>query len=325
MTSIKKIGLFGFGTVGQGFYEVLKKHPHLPIQISKVCVKKLNIPKIDHELYFTTDQTELLDDPDIDIIVELIDDAVAAKQIVETALLHDKHVISANKKMIGESLEEVDRWHINFPSSFLYEAAVGGGIPIIHTMDSFYRNQKVNGICGILNGSSNYILTQMQKNEWEFEQALLDARRKGFAETNATLDTGGFDASYKLGILAYHAFGEIISMKNCELQSIEEVSVENLKKAEAQGKKIKPIARINHIGNEIYCSVKPEEINPDDALYNVDLENNAISVETSISGIHLSIGKGAGALPTGSAVLEDLKRVLNGYKYEVGKIGKKVA
>ncbi|MEO1254877.1 MAG: homoserine dehydrogenase, partial [Bacteroidota bacterium] len=121
----KKIGLFGFGTVGKGFYENLKKHPHIPAIISKVCVKRLDLPRISHELYFTDDPSELLDDPEIDIIIEVIDDAEAAKEYVYSALTLGKHVISANKKMIGESLDQVDVWHQEFEPSFLYEAAVG--------------------------------------------------------------------------------------------------------------------------------------------------------------------------------------------------------
>ncbi|MEM7296864.1 MAG: homoserine dehydrogenase [Bacteroidota bacterium] len=325
MTHIKKIGLFGFGTVGKGFYQALKKTGPLPVEISKVCVKRLDLERIGHELYFTDNPDELLDDPTIDIIIELIDDAKAAKSIVERALVSGKHVISANKKMIGESLGEVDLWHSEFDSTFLYEAAVGGGIPIVHTVDGFFRDQEVIGIRGILNGSSNYILSQMAANQWSFEQALNDAQVKGFAESNPHLDVSGIDASFKLSILAYHAFGEVISSKSFELESIEAVTEIDIKKARSQGKKIKPVAEITRQGGEIHCSVKAQKVGPNDNLFSVDFENNAISVDTLISGSHTAVGKGAGGLPTGSAVLEDLKRVLNGHKYQVDKFAQKVA
>lgn len=325
MTHIKKIGLFGFGTVGKGFYEALLKADRLPVEITKVCVKRVDLERIGHDLYFTDNPDELLDDPSIDIIIELIDDAKAAKTIVEKALTSGKHVISANKKMIGESLEEVDLWHSEFQSSFLYEAAVGGGIPIVHTVDGFFRDQEVVGIRGILNGSSNYILTQMQANDWGFDEAVKDAQIKGFAESNPFLDVSGIDASFKLSILAYHAFGEVISMNSCELTSIEELTASDIKRARSQGKKIKPVAEIKKTGNGLHCAVKAQKVGPNDNLYSVDYENNAVSVETLISGNHTAVGKGAGGLPTGSAVLEDLKRVLNGYKYQVSRATQKVA
>ncbi|MEO9870009.1 homoserine dehydrogenase [Ekhidna sp.] len=323
MKNHKKIGLFGFGTVGQGFTEALKKHPHLPVDIEKICVKRLDLPRINHELYFTDNPSEILDDSDIDIVIELIDDANAAKQFVESALINKKHVISANKKMIGESLDQVALWHTEHSTSFLYEAAVGGGIPIVHSVDGFLKNQEITKIRGILNGSSNYILTQMQQNKWTYEKALNDAQKKGFAESNPVLDVSGMDASNKLSILAYHAFGEVTSMKSCELKSIEEVTETDIKKAKHQGKKIKPIATIEKINGGIHCSVKPEKVGPQDYLFSVDFENNAISIDTLTSGQHIAIGKGAGALPTGSAVLEDLKRVLSGHRYAV-KEAKKV-
>ncbi len=322
MNKHKKIGLFGFGTVGKGFYENLKKQPHLPATIEKVCVKRVDLPRIGHELYFTDNPDELLLDPAIDIIVELIDDADAAKKYVHTALRNGKNVISANKKMIGESLSEVDFWHSEFETSLLYEAAVGGGIPIVHAIDGFLRDQEVTKIRGILNGSSNYILTQMQQNNWDFNKALVDAQKKGFAERNPTLDVSGVDASYKLLILAYHAFGEVFSMNSFNAESIENVTKEDIKKAKLKGKKIKPVATIERLGGEITCTIKPELVSPNDELYSIDFENNAISVDTLISGKHTAAGKGAGSLPTGSAVLEDLKRILNGFSYQVKKESK---
>lgn len=321
----KKIGLFGFGTVGKGFYENLKKYPHLAAQIAKVCVKRLNLPRIGHELYFTDNPEELLDDPELDIIIELIDDPDAAKTYVEKALLAGKDVISANKKMIGESLQDVAAWHTSFDSRFLYEAAVGAGIPIVNAVDGFFRDQEIMEIRGILNGSSNYILTQMQLYNWTFEQALKEAQAKGFAERNPLLDISGIDASYKLSILAFHAFGEVPSMKSFEIESIENVTKEDIKRAKTKGRKIKLVASLKKTNQEIVCTVKPEMVGANDEFYSVDFENNAISVETLISGRHVFVGKGAGALPTGSAVLEDLKRLLNGYSYQVSKRIKTVA
>lgn len=321
-----KIGLFGFGVVGKGFYENLKKHPHLGASIDKVCVKRLDLPRIGHELYFTDEPDELLHDPEIDIIVELIDDADAAREYVLTALKNGKSVISANKKMIGESLSDVDQWHQEFDATLLYEAAVGGGIPIVHAVDGLFRDQEVLKIRGILNGSSNYILTQMQQHQWSFEKALTEAQIKGFAERNPTLDVSGVDSSYKLSILAYHAFGEVPSLTRFSAESIEGITKEDIKKARIKGKKIKSVATIElEADGAITCTVKPELVGPNDELYSIDFENNAISVETLISGKHTAAGKGAGSLPTGSAVLEDLKRLLSGYSYQVSNTKTTVA
>ena len=317
MSEKKKIGLFGFGTVGKGFYENLKRNSHIPAVIEKVCIKRLDLERIGHELYFTTDPSELLEDPSIDIIVEVIDDVAAAKNIVFEALVGGKPVISANKKMIAESLKDIDEWHQQFEPALLYEAAVGGGIPIISTIEDYFFDHNITAIRGILNGSSNYILHQMMHQKWSYDEALSEAQKRGFAETNPTLDVSGLDASYKLAILGYHAFGEIASYKTCELVNIDHVSSEEISTARARGKKIKPIATISRTEEGFHCSVKPEWIDPKDELFNVDNETNGIGIATAISGSHLLIGKGAGALPTGAAVLGDLKRILESYRYGI--------
>ena len=311
MKDVKKIGLFGFGTVGTGFYQVLERMPQIAVEISKVCVKRLDLERIDHDLNFTNDATEILDDPEIDIVVEVISDPIAAKDIVQQALSKGKSVISANKKMIGESLAEVHEWHQRYDAPFFYEAAVGGGIPIIHNIKSLFRDQHITKIRGILNGSSNYILTMMQQNQWSFDKALEEAQIQGFAEANPSLDVDGLDASYKLGILGYHAFGDIVSLKSCNATSIRHVTESDIKNAIKHSQKIKPVATIEKKDEEYHCSIVPSLIPISDELYNVDMENNAISVYTEVSGKHLAVGKGAGALPTGSAVVSDLKRILS--------------
>ena len=315
MSETKKIGLFGFGVVGKGFYEILKSKPQIQASISKICVKRLDLERIGHECYFTDDPSEILDDPEIDLVIELISDPEAAKDLVYRSLKNGKSVISANKKMIADSLEDVQKWHQEFEPSFLYEAAVGGGIPIVHTMDSYFRELEVSKIEGILNGSSNYILTQMQEKNKPFDDALLEAQKKGFAEANPTLDIGGFDPSYKLSILAYHGFGEIVPLNSCELENINTVTSGDIKLAKKHGKRIKPIAQIEKIKNGYSCTVQPKAIDLTSGLFNVNDENNAITVHTKLSGTHTLVGKGAGAFPTGSAVLGDLFRVLNGVKY----------
>jgi homoserine dehydrogenase len=318
MSRKKKIGLFGFGVVGKGFYELLKC-AHVPVEIVAVCVREITAERQQHELYFTTDHHEILQNDDIDIVVELISDSVVARSIVDTALRSGKAVISANKKMIAESLEEVDLWHQFYPSPFLYEGAVGGGIPIIYNLNTTFRDQHVSKIKGILNGTSNYILTQMHERGWSFEDALRDAQAKGFAELNPALDVDGHDPSFKLAILGYHAFGEVLSLNGCYLESLRNVTAADIRKAKSTGRKIKSIATLERVGEHFICSVKPEFVAPSDLFYSVDNENNIIGVQTDISGWHYLIGKGAGAYPSGSAVLADLKKVLRGFRYQVAR------
>lgn len=307
----KKIGLFGFGTVGKGVYELLSKFSYLPVEIAKVCVKRLDLERVNHPLYFTDDAQELLQDEEIDIIIEVISNAEAAKEIVTQALESGKSVISANKKMIGSSIDLIDQLHEQFDHKLFYEAAVGGGIPIIRNLSDVFRTQRVTKVRGILNGSSNYILTQMERRNLSFEKALEEAQKKGFAEANPSLDVDGFDASYKLRILGYHAFGEVIDLKACNQESIRNVSVADINQAKKKKKKIKPIATLQRSGDRYECSIKPEWIGPTDFLYTVDEENNGISISTEISGDHVLVGKGAGAFPTGSAILTDLKQLLD--------------
>lgn len=316
MNKHKKIGLFGFGTVGKGVYELLQRHYNLPLEISKVCVKRLDLERVNHELYFTDNPDEILNDEAIDIVVEVISEAESAKVIVEEALSAGKSVISANKKMIGSAIDEIDSWHKRYEPSFFYEAAVGGGIPIIHSIDSIFKNQAVTKVRGILNGSSNYILTQMGNENISFEKALEDAQAKGFAEANPTLDVDGFDASYKLRILGYHSFGQAIDFKACTQESIRNVSISDIKSAQKHLRKIKQVATLEKIGDAFTCSIQPEEVTSSDPYYSVDYENNAISISTEVSKDHILTGKGAGAFPTGSAIISDLQKILTNRKYD---------
>ena len=325
MNNIKKIGLFGFGTVGKGVYDLLSQHWSLPVEIKKVCVQRVDIERINHSLYFTNDPNELLYDDDIDIVIEAISDAEVAKTITDTALSLGKPVVSASKKMLGSSIRDIDNWHKTYEAPLLYEASVGGGIPILRSIDQVFQYQGIEKIRGILNGSSNYILTQMTQNNVDFETALEEAQIKGFAEANPTLDIDGFDASYKLSILGYHAFGEVIDLKKCTQESIRNVSLEELKKLKGNGKKIKPIASLEKVDGGYQCSIKPEIIGPEDDLFNIDFENNAIAVHTTISGVHTLVGKGAGAFPTGSAILSDLQSILKGEKYKVARLSEVIA
>lgn len=316
MSETKKIGLFGFGTVGKGVYDLLSQHIDLPVEIYKVHIQRLDLERINHQLDFTDDANDILDDPEIDIVVELISDAAAAKDFVFNALSKGKPVVSANKKMIASNIHEVDTWHKQFDSPLFYEGSVGGGIPIIHNIDTVFAHQDITEVQGILNGSSNYILTQMGANNLSFELALEEAQENGFAEADPSLDVDGFDASYKLAILGYHAFGEIVDLKKIQLESIRNITKKEILDAKRHNKKIKPVASLKKVGGEYECSIGPKLLSHTNPLFNVDNENNAVGIKTAISGSHLLVGKGAGAFPTGSAVINDLRRLLKGERYQ---------
>src|SRR6478672_208 len=203
---VLQIGLFGFGVVGEGIYKVLHQTPSLNALIKKVCIKHAEKERNAPASLFTTSYDEILNDPGIDIVVELIDDAKEAFTIVSTALKNKKSVVSANKKMIAEHLAELIFLQQEHEVSFLYEAAVCGSIPIIRNLEEYYDNDLLQSISGIVNGSTNYILTKIGEG-LSYKEALLQAQQLGFAESNPNLDVEGIDAVNKLTILLAHAYG----------------------------------------------------------------------------------------------------------------------
>lgn len=312
----KRIGLFGFGTVAQGFYEILRHNTQLGVEVVKICIKNPEKLRSLDSGYFTTDPEVILQDPSIDIVVELIDDADVAYDIVKRALQAQKGVISANKRMIAEHMEEVSQWHQDYSAPFLYEGAVGGSIPILHNLEQFFKQQEITSIRGILNGSTNYVLSKMRTEKLSFEDALELAQSEGFAESDPSLDISGKDAMFKLIILAYHAFGQTITdFSQIRVESITNMEDQFYELAELQGQKIKSVATAYRKANGIRLKIQPELVEATDALYGVENEYNAIIVDANYSGNQIFSGKGAGSLPTASAVINDLSLLINGFKY----------
>jgi len=321
----QKIGLFGYGVVARGFHHALNNNPHLNAMIKTICIKTANKTRSIDANLFTTDEKLILEDPEIDIVIELIDDAEVAYQLVKTALQKGKSVISANKKMIAEHINEVAEWHHQYEATFLYEGAVAGSIPILQNLNQFFGNQEISSVRGILNGSTNYILTEMRESNLSFDEALKLAQEKGFAESDPTLDISGLDAMYKLIILAYHAFGICITdHSQIRLESITNMEDQFYELATAQGLKIKSIATAYRKNGQIKLKVQPELVNSEDELFTVENENNAIVVDADLSGKQLYYGKGAGSLPTGAAVIHDLALLLDGFRYNKSKGGNKL-
>jgi homoserine dehydrogenase len=201
------IGLFGFGVVGEGLYKVLAHTPGLNAEIRKVCILHPEKPRVAPAHLFTTDAAAVLEDKDINVVVELIDNSVAAYEIVVKALTSGKAVVSANKKMIAEHMDELIALQRSFSVPFLYEAACCASIPVIRNLEEYYDNDLLQGVRGIVNGSTNYILSKVSGGGLSFADALRQAQEAGFAESDPSLDVNGIDAVNKLSILLTHAYG----------------------------------------------------------------------------------------------------------------------
>jgi homoserine dehydrogenase len=315
------IGLFGFGVVGNGLYEVLNKSNLLDAKIKKIVVKNPNKARKIGKENFSYDKTDILLDPQINLVVELIDDARAAYLIVSEALKRKKNVVTANKKMLAENLEELVNLAKDNGVSLLYEASVGGSIPIIRNLEEYYNNDSLSGIQGIVNGTTNYILTQTNFGK-DYKSALQEARELGFAESDPTLDVDGYDSKYKLILLIKHAFGLSLKPESVFNYGIRNVKEQDVRYASEKGFRIKLFSRAEKIGNILVGFVAPHFISEKNVAYNVNNEFNSVSVEALFSDRQLFLGKGAGAYPTASAVLSDISALQFDYAYEYKKTNK---
>lgn len=315
-----KLGIFGFGCVGYGLYELLQKAQHLKISIKRVCVKTKEKTRSISQEIFTFDPEDILNDNEINVIVELIDDADFAFYITKTALQKGKAVVSANKKMISEHFEELIDLQQKYNSTLLYEAACCASIPIIRCLEEYYNNDLLMSIEGIMNGSTNYILTKTTEEKISFEEALAIAKKKGYVESNPILDIGGFDPKYKLQILINHAFGIVVPPEEIFNIGIDLISDFEFSYANEKGLKIKLIAKAEKTEEgKVSAYVFPKFINKNDNLFYVDDVFNGIKIGSIFSESQFLIGRGAGAIPTASAVLNDIISISNNYKYKYKK------
>jgi homoserine dehydrogenase len=314
------LGVFGFGCVGQGLYHVLNETNGLKAEIKRICVKNKNKARSLPQEFFTFEKEEILFDPEIDVVVELIDDATAAFEIVKLALQNGKHVVTANKKMIAENLEEIHALQQQYDRSVLYEAAVCGAIPILRNLEEYYDNDLLTGIEGIFNGSTNYILTKVFEEKKSYIEALKQAQDLGFAESDPSLDVKGFDPKFKLTIAIAHAFGVFIKPEDILNIGIDKITELDLKYAQENGYSIKLIARAIKSEGKIYGLVAPQFVENSNPLSGIRYENNAVQVQGAFSDKQLFVGKGAGSYPTGSAVLSDISALVYNYRYEYKKL-----
>lgn len=318
MSNKLNIGLFGLGCVGGGLYEVLNRSSLLNATIKTICIKDPNKKRNLSEYILTTNRQDILDDEDINVVVELIDDAQAAYEIVVEAIKRGKHVVTANKKMVAEHLDELIALSKAHGVSFLYEASVCGSIPIIRNLEEYYNNDSLSSVVGICNGTTNYILTQTNLG-LTFDAALQRAQELGFAESDPTMDIDGFDSKFKLLLLIKHAFGITVEPKDIVNTGIRQVKPADLKFAAEKGYKLKLFSRGQKIGKHVVGFVAPHFVPADHFAYNVENEFNAVVVEALFSDKQLFSGKGAGSYPTASAVLSDIAALLYDYQYEYKK------
>lgn len=323
MTYDKKliIGLFGFGVVGEGIYRVLKQTPTLQAEIKKICIKHPDKKRNAPDELFTTDADILLNDHEINVIVELIDDAEAAWHIVSTSLSSGKAVVSANKKMIAAHVAELLKLQEENHTSFLYEAAVCGSIPVIRNLEEYYDNDMLNSVTGIINGSTNYILTRMNEDGMPYAEALKLAQDLGFAESNPSLDVEGTDAANKLTIILNHAYGIVSKPEEIMCKGITQLHPADSVYAREKGYSIKLVARAQRVNHsDVAAFVLPTFVGPRSQLFNVRFEFNGVIIGTRLADEQFIYGKGAGRYPTSSAVLSDIAALRYGYKYEYKKL-----
>jgi homoserine dehydrogenase len=310
-----KIGLIGYGCVAQGFHQLLQQ-ADLNAEVVKVCVKSEEKERNLEKNLLTTSLEEFFNHVNYDLVIELISDDKVALDIAIRCEKLGIPLISANKKMIAENLATID----NLTIPFFFEGAVAGSIPIIQNLENYYHGQEITEVQAVINGSCNYILTEMVRSKLSYENALEKAQSLGFAEADPWLDISGTDAAHKLAILAYLIFGHSAIVDDIEKESLESLDREELLDAHFYGNKVKQIASIRKEEGELKLSVLLQEITPDHQLYFVDDEYNAINLNIKGVGNQLLYGKGAGSLPTGLAVINDLKLYLSEVRRETLRI-----
>lgn len=309
------IGLFGFGSVGSGIYHILKKQEIPDIQLKTIVVKNPDKPRSVDSKRFSYKAENILEDEDINVVLELIDDADAAFDIVKQALNHKKHVISANKKMLAEHFEELVLLAKKQGVSLLYEAAVCASIPVIRTLEESFGYDSMTSLKAISNGTSNYVLTRLFQNSQPFDEIITDAQKHGFAESDTTLDIDGWDSKFKLIIKNYHAFGVLNTPKDILNLGIRHIKPEDIEFAKDKDFSIKLIGHSKLEDGRLETYVAPQFISTSEPITTIDFENNAVQIDADFAHQQVFQGKGAGSLPTASAVLSDLSSLLKDYSY----------
>lgn len=324
------IGLIGTGTIGSGVIEIYQKnlkklsdHVNEEVKIKTIC--DLNFDHCSHDLSefkTTSNWKELVADPDIDIVVELIGGEEPAKSIIVESLTHKKSVVTANKLVIAKHGKELLALAEKNGVSILYEAAVCGAIPIISPLKTTLVPNNITGIYGIVNGTCNYILTKMHKEDVSYEDVLKEAQDLGYAEADPSSDVDGFDSQYKLAILASIAYQADVSYKDILLEGITKISTVDIKHCEEFGKVIKLLAIANYRDDQLELRVHPVLLDKDHPLASVNGAYNAVYVVGDAVGDLMFYGQGAGSVPTASSIWADILDIAKGTPYKMNKLKK---
>ena len=302
-----KIGIIGFGTVGTGVYKTLRLLEG--IDILKIAVKNINKPRSVElpEGILTDNPYEIVNNPDINVVVELIGGVEPAWDFISTAIKNGKHIVTANKELLAKKGEELFNLAEEHNRVCLYEAAIAGGIPIIMPIKTILAGNNITKIQAILNGTTNYILTKMDIDGASYEDVLKEAQELGYAETDPTGDVEGFDAAYKITTLATIAFKKRVKIENVYREGITKVRQEDMKQANEFGYKIKLIAsaEIDEQGNAD-VRVHPMLVSKNTTLAHIDYVTNAVALTGHPIGNIVLSGPGAGEFPTASSVVGDI-------------------
>ncbi|MFD2169064.1 homoserine dehydrogenase [Tumebacillus lipolyticus] len=314
-----RVGLLGLGTVGGGVYKTLLKNRETILTRTGCEVEVVNILVRDREKErgfdvdakrLTLEPENLLKDETIDIYIEVIGGIHPTKEIIEQALRSKRHVITANKELMAKHGADLLRLAQENEVHLLFEASVAGGIPVIHMLQGYLTANRVHEICGILNGTSNYILSEMSKTGKSFSEVLAEAQALGYAEADPTSDVEGFDAAYKLAILTNLAYDACVDIATIDRQGISQLTGADLALAERMGYAIKLIGNAKEQAGALQLSVRPHLLPDAHPLARVNDVFNAVTLRADVVGDLTLIGRGAGEFPTASAVIEDLTALL---------------
>ena len=326
MKKIINLGLIGLGTVGTGVVKILRDNLSLiekkagtKVRIKKICDKDFKSSrkiKVDKKL-LTGDIAEILNDPEIDIVIELIGGEEPARRIILEAMKRGKHIVTANKSLLSKHWDDIFSSAKQNKVAVYFEASVAGGVPVIQSLNEGLAANRIKSILGILNGTTNYILTKMTKEGINFKDALKEAQKKGFAEANPELDIEGIDATQKIAILSSIAFGAWINPGEIFCEGITAITKEDIKYAREEfGYILKLLATVKNTDREIEVRVHPTLVPVEHLLASVEDEFNAIYISGDAVGETMFYGKGAGQMTAASAVVSDIiylsRNVYNG-------------
>lgn len=317
-----QIGIAGLGTIGTGLVKCLSQNKELiekrigrEINIKTVVDRhadRLQFIELPKSTKFSTSLDDLINDPELDIVVELMGGIDVAYNFIDAALSNKKHVVTANKALLAERGLSLLQKATENGCALLYEASVAGGIPIIQTVKESLAGNRIDSILGILNGTSNYILSEMTGSGLDFATALEQAQAKGYAEADPTLDIDGHDAAHKLVLLIRLAYNIDYPYQSMPTQGIRNISALDINFAKKFGYCIKLLAQVSLIDNKLEAGVYPTLVPVSSLIAKVEGAYNAISIEGNAVGSLFMHGKGAGDLPTASAVVGDILSIARG-------------